>query len=265
MFELTEAGPLEALKEVFGRRHVAGRTSRAAASSGAVAAMPDAILPGMASNTQVVPDSAAPPLARTGPDALAAQEAQLRACLAAIERQDESALGQLYDATVGRVYGLALRITRSRETAEEVAEDVYMQIWRDAARFDPQRGAGVLGWLLVICRSRALDALRRVDPAGAHPAPETLAPELANEAGPETLLQAAQQNSALHAALNALSALQRQLLALAFFRGLTHEEIAGQLEMPLGTVKSHIRRALIALKEQFEAASAAPARKKVSR
>lgn len=197
--------------------------------------------------------------ARTSEAALDAQEGQLRGWLAAIQTHDEAALGLLYDATIGRVYGLALRITRSRETAEEVAEDVYMQVWRDASRFDPQRGVSVLGWLLVICRSRALDALRRADCADAHPEPHTLAPELAVDDTPEALLQAAQQNSALRAALEQLTPLQRQMLALAFFRGLTHEEIANQLALPLGTVKSHIRRALIALKEHLEAPDLAKA------
>lgn len=211
-------------------------------------AQADAKIPAMANDAPAA-DVAAPDV----------HERTLRACLTAIQSQDESALAQLYDATVGRVYGLALRITRSRETAEEVAEDVYMQVWRDAARFDPQRGVGVVGWLLVICRSRALDALRRVDAADAHPEPHALVPELAGDATPEALLQAAQQNAALRAALVQLNALQRQMLALAFFRGLTHEEIASQLALPLGTVKSHIRRALIALKEHLETSSLAQA------
>lgn len=202
----------------------------------------DARILAMASDAQAVLETAADD-----------QDSRLRSCLVAIQAQEESALAQLYDATVGRVYGLALRITRSRETAEEVAEDVYMQVWRDAARFDPQRGVGVIGWLLVICRSRALDALRRTDAAGTHPDPHALVPELSGEDTPEALLEAAQQNSALRAALEQLNALQRQMLALAFFRGLTHEEIASQLALPLGTVKSHIRRALIALKEHLEA------------
>ena len=210
-------------------------------------AQADAKIAGMANDA---------PAAATAPDV---QERTLRAYLTAIQSQDEGALAQLYDATVGRVYGLALRIARSRETAEEVAEDVYMQVWRDAARFDPQRGVGVVGWLLVICRSRALDALRRVDAADAHPEPQALVPELAGDATPEALLQAAQQNAALRAALAQLNAPQRQMLALAFFRGLTHEEIASQLALPLGTVKSHIRRALIALKEHLETSSLAQA------
>jgi RNA polymerase sigma factor (sigma-70 family) len=286
MVELFEAGPLNVLQELFGGGRCAQRAGQADAANRAMAAKADAILPAMPRGTHTIPGSTLAPVVGTAPNApvvdaalsapvvdtaldapVAAQtphETQLRAWLASIQQQDEAALGQLYDATIGRVYGLALRITRSRETAEEVAEDVYMQVWRDAGRFDPQRGAGVLGWLLVICRSRALDALRRADTANAHPEPETLVPELANESGPETLLQAAQQHSALHAALNELSALQRQLLALAFFRGLTHEEIAAQLAMPLGTVKSHIRRALIALKEHFETSRDAPAQMKVS-
>ncbi len=259
MSELVNVGPLQALREVL---------------AGAGGAGPGAILGRMTGSTRTM-DEFAPPLAVPAPkvgSAAAAvppvheslQEAQLRAWLAAIQRQDENALADLYDATVARVYGLALRITRSRETAEEVAEDVYMQVWRDAGRFDPQRGVGVLGWLLVICRSRALDALRRTDSAEAHPDPETLVAELAGEEGPESLLQAAQQHSALHAALNTLNATQRQLLALAFFRGMTHDEIAAHVSLPLGTVKSHIRRALLALKEQFEAARELSTRKKTS-
>ncbi len=171
-------------------------------------------------------------------------EARLRGWIAAITHGDEKALGELYDATLGRVYGLALRITRNAQAAEEVTEDVYWQVWRQALRFDPDRG-NAMGWLLTIARSRALDCLRRNDEADAHPAPETLiAAEAAHEGDPQDLLEATQRGQALHAALETLEALPRQLLALAFFRGLTHEEIAEHTALPLGTVKSHIRRAL---------------------
>lgn len=177
-----------------------------------------------------------------------ADEARLRGWIAAIGRGDEQALGELYDATLGRVHGLALRITRNAQAAEEVAEDVYWQVWRQALRFDPARG-NAMSWLLTIARSRALDSLRRADEADAHPEPETLiAAEAALDGDPQDLLEATQRNHALHAALATLDALPRQLLALAFFRGLTHEEIAQQTALPLGTVKSHIRRALTALR-----------------
>ena len=187
-----------------------------------------------------------PPTA--APAALAADEARLRGWIGAIARGDEKALGELYDATLGRVYGLALRITCNAHAAEEVAEDVYWQVWRQALRFDPARG-NAMTWLLTIARSRALDSLRREDEADAHPQPETLiAFEAAQEGDPQNLLEATQRSHALHAALETLDVLPRQLLALAFFRGLTHEEIAEQTALPLGTVKSHIRRALTALR-----------------
>lgn len=186
-----------------------------------------------------------------------ADEAALRRWIGAVASGDEQALGSLYDATLGRVFGLALRITRNVQAAEEVAEDVYWQVWRQALRFDPARG-NAMTWLLTITRSRALDSLRRVDEADAHPEPETLvAAEAACDSDPQDLLEATQRSHALHAALATLDALPRQLLALAFFRGLTHEEIAEQTALPLGTVKSHIRRALTALRGVLAPAIAA--------
>ncbi len=186
----------------------------------------------------------APAAADPGP---APEELQLRAWIAAVGRGDEQALGSLYDATLGRVYGIALRITRQPATAEEVAEDVYWQVWRQALRFDAERG-NAMTWLLTIARSRALDALRRRDEADSHPEPETLLEaQPGGDADPQNLLEATRRSDALHAALAQLDALPRQLIALAFFRGLTHEEISAQMCLPLGTVKSHIRRAMAGL------------------
>jgi len=181
----------------------------------------------------------------------------LAALIARIARQDEDALGALYDATVGRVYGMALRILRDEQGAEEVAEEVFFQVWRQAGRYDPARGRP-LGWLLNLARSRALDQLRRRDEALSHPDPSTLhADERGGEPGfsearegrdPQDLLAATEAHRGLHRALAALEPVPRQMVALAFFRGLTHEEIAASTNLPLGTVKSHIRRALTALR-----------------
>lgn len=174
-------------------------------------------------------------------------EALLCALIGRMGDGDEAALGSLYDRTVRRVYGLALRITRNPQVAEEVAEEVFWQAWRQALRFDAARG-NPMAWLMTMTRSRALDALRRNDDAELHPEPEILmAVEAACEGDPQNLLEAVQRHHALHAALESLDVLPRQLLSLAFFRGLTHEEIAVQSSLPLGTVKSHIRRALNAL------------------
>lgn len=176
-----------------------------------------------------------------------------------IVARDEAALAELYDSTSGRVFVLVQRITTCRALAEEVVEDVYWQVWRQAARFDASRGA-VLAWLLAMARSRALDALR----AQARFAHEALDDEeRAGHADPESplppdLLDATCASTRLHALLAALEALPRQVLALAFFRGLTHEDIAAQLGLPLGTVKSLIRRTLLQLRRQLESPPPAP-------
>lgn len=178
-------------------------------------------------------------------------ESELRRMLAAIAKGDEQALGALYDATVGRVYGLALRIVRRREAVEEVVEDVFLQVWQQAGRYDIARGKP-LTWLLTITRSRALDYLRRDDEALVHPEPETLVAEPGDErANPQDLLLALERNSRLYAMLEQLIPVQRQLLALAFFRGMTHQEIAEHTHLPLGTVKSHVRKALDKMREHL--------------
>ena len=176
--------------------------------------------------------------------------APLLALFERILRQDQKALAALYEQTVGRVYGLALRITRNEAAAEEIAEDVYMQVWKSAATYSLERGHP-LAWIMVITRSRALDYLRRADRAESHPEPETLADyaDSANSANnPQDLLLAMESGTALHAAIARLPALQRQLLALAFFQGLSHSEIAAHARLPLGTIKTHLRRALQSLR-----------------
>jgi RNA polymerase sigma factor (sigma-70 family) len=172
--------------------------------------------------------------------------------------QHEPSLVRLYEATSGRVYGLVLRVVRQPSLAEEVVEDVFWQVWREAPRFDAGRGK-VLAWLLAIARSRAIDALRRQERVRASElaveddeALEALAADHgAQEMDPFDLVGASQHHAKLHAVLAALDPLPRQLLSLAFFRGCTHEEIAEQTGLALGTVKSHIRRTLAALRDQL--------------
>jgi RNA polymerase sigma factor (sigma-70 family) len=194
----------------------------------------------------------------TRPDAPAGNrnDQALAAAIAAIAKGDERALEALYDETVGRVFGLALRIVRNRESAEEVTEDVFIQAWRSAATFDAARGAPI-AWLLTICRSRALDHLRRAEPALAHPDPQSLraAVDVEHDDDPQSLLAAARDHAQLKRALESLTPQQRQLVALAFFRGFTHQEIAAHSGLPLGSVKTWIRRALAVLRKELENAS----------
>lgn len=178
----------------------------------------------------------------------ASQDVDLETLVAAMAQRDEHALAAFYDATAARAYALILRITQVAPMAEEVLSDVYMQVWQQAQRFDPTRGKA-LAWLFMLCRSRALDQLRRRDPAETFADPECEGLESATGAGPLDLLLAVDRSSAIHAALRQLGEVERQLLALAFFRGLTHQEIAMQTAMPLGSVKTVLRKAMLKLKE----------------
>lgn len=178
-----------------------------------------------------------------------AQERASRVLLQRIAQQDQAALAELYDQTVGRVYGVALRIVRRTDLAEDVASEVFLQIWRNAGRYDPSRG-DVLAWILVITRSRALDQLRRLDEADLHPDPQQLV-EHDTHATPVELLTAIQSNHELHAKLQKLTPEQRQLIGLAFFKGFSHQEIADHTRLPLGTVKTHLRRALGVLRHSM--------------
>jgi len=193
------------------------------------------------------------------PRRVEAADEQLAAWIERIADRDERALSALYDATLGRVYGLALRIVRNSGVAEEVVEDTYFQVWRLAPRFDANRGRA-LTWLLSMTRSRAIDAVRRETRFAAESLDAIDAPAIEDttQRAIEDLLDDARGHARLRETLLELGAESRQLLALAFYRGLTHEEIAEQVKMPLGTVKSQIRRALLALNRMMETTGPRP-------
>lgn len=199
--------------------------------------------------TDTVPASDSAPRPNAGNPAIDADEQLLRDWLADVVDADQAALGLLYDALAERVYGLALRITQQAQLAEEVVQDTFWQVWRQAPRFDPQRGSAK-AWIMTIARSRALDALRQADAPPCDTEPETLeriaAPARDN---PPDLLAAAEHGHRLQQALATLDPVPRQLLSLAFFKGLSHDEIAACSGLPLGTVKSHIRRSLQSLQQ----------------
>ncbi|QWF71813.1 sigma-70 family RNA polymerase sigma factor [Methylomonas paludis] len=171
-------------------------------------------------------------------------EGLLQEWLAGVVDGDQIALGLLYDNLADQVYGLALRITIRATLAEEVVQDTFWQVWRQAPRFDPERGT-VKAWVMTIARSRALDALRQIDTQESELEMEALeliaAPD---DQAPPDLLGAIEQGHQLQSALASLEPLPRQLVSLAFFRGLSHDQIAACSGLPLGTVKSHIRRSL---------------------
>ena len=164
----------------------------------------------------------------------------------------EGALEELYEATVGKLYALALAILRSAEDTEEIVCETYAYAWANAARFDASR-ANVLGWLLMLCRSRALDRLRQ---RRANPDTVDFASLRETDSGsdqPFDILSLMQRRSRVHTALSQLTPERRHLVSLAFLHGLSHQEIADATRLPLGTVKSHVRRALAQLREALEA------------
>lgn len=161
----------------------------------------------------------------------------------AIARRDSRALHALYNRTHRIVFTLVMRITRNRETAEELTLDVFHDVWRRAAAYDAANGP-VVGWLLNQARSRAIDRLRfdqrkkRVDP---HPHAGDTQP---GAAGPHDTLELAEDGRLLRSALDALTPDERAAIEMAFFSGLTYAETAARLEQPLGTVKTRIRSGL---------------------
>ena len=165
---------------------------------------------------------------------------------------DEQALSEFFDATLDRVFGVAVRIVGNSMLAEDVVTEVYHEAWKNASSYERARGRP-LTWLLTICRNRALDEIRheasmarKVEAAAALDVPTSVA-------GPDDLLEAVEAGHVVHTLLSTISADDRQLLALAYFRGLSHQQIADQTGLPLGTVKSRIRRVLGSLGEAVPA------------
>lgn len=150
----------------------------------------------------------------------------------------------LYEHWGGRLYGIALRITRQATLAADATQDAFVQIWQQAHRFDPERG-GPEAWLVGIVRYRALDIVRR----RSREVPGYQPSDIEDES-PDALarLVSTAEGAALHRCLGELEEARRRLLMMAFVEGLSHSELAERLRVPLGTVKSGIRRSLIALR-----------------
>jgi RNA polymerase sigma factor (sigma-70 family) len=168
--------------------------------------------------------------------------------------QAERAVGLLYDHCVQRVHALVRRFVHEDSAAQEVTEDVFYQAWLQSPRFDAARG-NVMAWLLTMARSRALDAWRKHSAQLVSFDSEAADDVLAHTAAADTpfdLLAELDIQHALHAALAEVSPIARQMISLAFFQGLTQQEISTHLHLPLGTVKTTLRRALISLRERLQ-------------
>ena len=180
--------------------------------------------------------------------ARAAVAADLAHLLRRSARGDEEAFAEIYDATSRRVFGLVLRIVRDHAMSEEVTQEVYLDVWRQSARFDPARGSA-LSWLMTIAhrtavdRVRASEASRRRDDAHA-----TTHQDVDYDATAEAA-QASLEAQRVRRALTTLTDTQRSAVELAYLGGYTHTEVARLLDLPLGTAKTRIRDGLIRLRD----------------
>ncbi|WP_422921310.1 sigma-70 family RNA polymerase sigma factor [Rhizosaccharibacter radicis] len=165
---------------------------------------------------------------------------------------DEAAFRLLYQRESARLYGIALRITRQPSLAADLVHDTFLQLWQNAIRFDPHRGSARV-WLATLLRYRAIDALRR---AGREEQLIEL-PDIADD-GADAMARLVESDQAreLLACLTALEPIQQRVVRMAFFDGLSHGELAVHLAAPLGTVKSWVRRGLVALRRCLDEGAA---------
>jgi RNA polymerase sigma-70 factor (ECF subfamily) len=194
----------------------------------------------------------------------------LAEALARVALGDREAFATLYRASSAHLFGVILRINSDRAQAEDILQDVFVTIWRAAQGFDATRSQPMT-WLTSIARNRAIDSRRRQKTAiqtvsssvasDEHDDVDLLAGMPSDDAGPLDLLQRAAQARGLRHCIGELSAEQQQCMALAYYQGLSHAEVAQHLAQPLGTVKSWLRRALAALKDCLGRAHAAQAGK----
>jgi RNA polymerase sigma-70 factor (ECF subfamily) len=181
-----------------------------------------------------------------------AEDAEL---LRAVARGDEAAFSQVYDRYAPILLGLMLRILRSRPEAEDVLQEVFLQVWQQARSFDPARGRAFT-WLATLARSRAIDRLRAVDSrerAAQRSAEEGGAPAGGSRGWAEGEAIRAERAEAVRAALAELPEEQRQVLVLAYLDGMSQSEIAAAKNQPLGTVKTRTRTGLKKLGDALRA------------
>jgi RNA polymerase sigma factor (sigma-70 family) len=175
----------------------------------------------------------------------------LIALLDRIAERDETALRELYDITSRKLYGLALRMMGKHEYAEEVLQECYLNVWRIASEYRVSLSPP-LGWMSVIVRSRSLDMLRKLS-AQMDGKTQSIDDEQAQEIVSEEIglldsAMASQEASALHGCLSRIEAQQREVIVWAYFRDMSHSELANTFRLPIGTVKTWIRRGLAQLK-----------------
>ncbi|MGX7679049.1 ECF RNA polymerase sigma factor SigK [Jatrophihabitans sp. DSM 45814] len=173
---------------------------------------------------------------------------ELAGLLAAASRGEEQAFASLYDKTSPRVYGMVVRVVRDAAQAAEVTQDVYLEVWRQSARFDASRSA-VMPWLLMIAHRRAVDRVRSAQSSVVR---DNRYAVLSTERPYDSVseqVQTSLESQRVRKVMDDLTDAQREAVSLAYFGGYTHSEVAELLHIPLGTVKTRIRDGLIRLRD----------------
>lgn len=182
-------------------------------------------------------------------DPNAANRARLVSALARTSSGDRSALREVYDLTAGKLFGICLRICRDRDAAEDILQDVYLKIWNRAGRFDASR-ASPITWLAAIARNASIDWVRaNGDKEGERSGLEWHVERASLATGTFETIEAAQDRMRLERCLDQLGPQQGGAIRAAFLDGFTHSELAKRLSVPLGTMKSMVRRGLLHLRE----------------
>jgi RNA polymerase sigma-70 factor (ECF subfamily) len=176
------------------------------------------------------------------------------ALLGRIAVGDETALKTFYDRLAPLAYGLARRIATNTDTAEDIVQEAFLRVWRGADRYDPSRG-GPRAWFLRVVRNLAIDHLRLRQARGRaeHGLSQHVADEGVTVERPDELAIGSERARRIRAALEALPNDQRRALEIAYFEGLSHSEIADREHLPLGTVKTRIRNAILRLRSALGA------------
>ena len=182
------------------------------------------------------------------PGEAAATAADLADLLRRSARGDEPAFAALYDATSRRVFGLVLRVVRDHAMSEEVTQEVYLDVWRTSARFDPAKGSA-LSWLMTIAHRAAVDRVRSSEASRRRDDAHAAATQVVDFDQTAEAAQTSIEGQRVRRALATLTEAQRSAVELAYFGGYTHTEVARLLDLPLGTAKTRIRDGLIRLRD----------------
>jgi RNA polymerase sigma-70 factor, ECF subfamily len=178
----------------------------------------------------------------------AAARRQLDGLLIRVADGDEPAFADLYDAVAGSVFGLAKRVLRQAEQAEEVAQEVLLEVWQQAARFDPGRGSG-FAWVMTVAHRRAVDRVRSAQSASDR---ERRVGQRNHEREHDQVAELVEQRmeaEAVRDCMDSLTEVQKQSVTMAYYEGMTYPEVAERLDAPLGTIKTRMRDGLIRLRD----------------